>query len=76
MNKDRRNIINTLSSRLDDLKAEIESVMEDEQSYFDNMPQSFQDGEKGERAQAAIDALQEAIDGFDAITSALETATE
>lgn len=76
MNKDRRNIINTLSSRLDDLKTEIESIMEDEQAYFDNMPQSFQDGEKGGRAQAAIDALQEAIDGFDAITSALETATE
>ena len=40
----------------------IEDALDDEQEYFDNMPSSFQDGEKGEAAQEAIDSLQEAID--------------
>jgi predicted RNase H-like HicB family nuclease len=39
-----------------------EDARNDEQDYFDNMPSSFQDGEKGEAAQEAIDSLQEAID--------------
>jgi hypothetical protein len=40
----------------------IEDSLNDEQDYFDNMPESIQNSEKGEMAQEAIDKLQEAVD--------------
>ena len=40
----------------------IEDSLGEEQDYFDNMPESIQNSEKGEMAQEAIDKLQEAVD--------------
>ena len=40
----------------------IEDSLNDEQDYFDNMPEGIQNSEKGEMAQEAIDKLQEAVD--------------
>lgn len=54
---------------LEAMMEELESAQSDEQEYLDNMPESLQGGEKGEAAEAAIDALETAID-------ALETAIE
>ena len=54
MNNARRKEINTLIAELEDLKSRLESVLEEEQEYLDNMPESFQGGEKGEKAQSAI----------------------
>lgn len=77
-----------LNSEIEALQERIESVRDEEQEYHDNMPESFQTGEKGEKAQAAIDALDEAIntceemvstidgDKFDEVVSSLETAKE
>ena len=45
-----------------ELKADLESCQEEEQEAFDNMPEGLQSGDKGERAQAAIDALGIAVD--------------
>ena len=69
MNKDRRKQIDAIIKRLeselapliDEIKQDIENVRDDEQEYYDNMPENLQDGEKGERAQSAIDALENAI---------------
>lgn len=46
---------------LESAKGEIEAVRDEEQEYKDNMPENMQQGEKGERADAAISALEEAI---------------
>jgi prefoldin subunit 5 len=75
MNKERRKAIEALSSRLDELKGEIESLMQEEQEYFDNMPESFQGGDKGATAESAIEALQEAVDACDTAIEALNAAT-
>ncbi|QXV73539.1 hypothetical protein [Rhizobium phage RHph_X2_30] len=76
MNKERRKAIEVLAGKLDELKGDIDTLLQEENDYFDNMPESFQNGEKGERAQAAIDALQEAYDSCEAAFEALNTATE
>lgn len=78
------------ASQLEDVKGELETIRDDEQSYYDNMPESLQGGEKGDKSQEAIDALDEAISGcedfdldaadivsnlgFDDITSKLDDA--
>lgn len=50
MNKERRKAISDLVDRVEELKAEVESLMNEEQEYYDNMPESIQNGEKGDTA--------------------------
>lgn len=49
-----------LEGKLDDLKTQIEAIRDEEQDYLDNMPESLQNSQKAEMAQAAIDALESA----------------
>lgn len=55
MNKQRRKDIEDVRARLEELRDEIEALKNDEEEYYDNMPESFQNGERGEKAQEAID---------------------
>lgn len=64
MNANRRKAIQTCIDQLEALQNEIENHMSDEQEYYDNMPESFQNGEKGETAQNAIDNLESTIDSI------------
>jgi uncharacterized coiled-coil DUF342 family protein len=79
MNKERRNAISNLRAKLDmagvsEIKDELETHRDNEQEYYDNMPESFQDGDKGQAAQAAIDALESAIEALDAALESVEDA--
>ena len=76
MNAERRKAINTAISSLEEIKATIEELQNEEQDYYDNMPESFQSGEKGEKGEAAAGALQEAIDSVDSTIENLNTACE
>jgi uncharacterized coiled-coil DUF342 family protein len=73
--------IEALTALRDELVEAINAISEDEQGYLDNMPDSFRDGDKGEKAQEAIDALSEATTAledidFDAIVGHLDTAAQ
>lgn len=68
MNNARRQRIIAIKARIADLKTiaeaihnDVETIMDDEQEYRDNMPDSLADGEKGEKADAAIDALDQVL---------------
>lgn len=88
MNNTRRKEISAIKDELtahieaiSQLKERLEAVRDEEQEYLDNMPESMQSGEKGERAQSVIDALDSAIDTIDEaasidVESDLETAKE
>ena len=72
MNKDRRKAIAKITDQLDELRGmmdnirqAIEDIKDEEQEYHDNMPEAFQQGEKGDAAQTAIDALDNAAMEFD-----------
>ena len=72
MNKARRKAIDAVAVTLDgiagtiaDAISELEGLRDEEQEYFDAMPESFQSGEKGEIAQTAIDALETAISALE-----------
>ena len=39
----------------------VEAIRDDEQEYFDNMPEGLQGGDKGQVAEAAISQLEEAF---------------
>lgn len=59
---------------MEEAKSIIESVRSDEEDAFGNMPQSFQDGDKGEQMQEGIDALEQCEGGIDEALGFIETA--
>lgn len=68
MNAQRRKTLAALRDRMTELQSQVTTLAEDlqdvcnaEQDYFDNMPESLQDGDKGQKAQAAIDLMENLI---------------
>ena len=74
MNKDRRARIQTLLNKLEDIKEDIDFIKDEEQEYYDNMPENFQMGEKGDKAQEAIDNLDYAYSSIEEVVEYLEEA--
>lgn len=87
MNKQRRKDLDAIAARYRDLiaklgdvgaqfeslKGDLESLRDEEQEYLDGMPESFQDGEKGDKAREAIDGMENAVALIEAITEFCET---
>lgn len=83
MNKERRNQIDGLRTRAEEIRAMIEALKDDlstvhdeEQDYKDNMPESLQGGEKGQKADAAIEALESADQSLDTCLDELQEALD
>lgn len=76
MNNIRRSQIAKLKSQLEEVRDALSDLCTEEQEYYDNMPESIQESEKGDAAQTAADALQSACDEIDSAVSELDTATE
>lgn len=87
MNTQRRKVLADLHKRLDTLRGEfeairdeLESIKDEEQEYYDNMPESFQQGERGQRAEEVIQYLETAYEAmeyfdFDETLGAIDEAT-
>ncbi len=86
MNADRRkrlqaviDQINAAASILESAKGDLEDIKGEEQEAFDNMPESFQQGERGQASESAIDNMDTALDGLpdlDDVVSNIESAME
>ena len=76
MNNTRRKSLRELIEKTEGIKQEIEEIKTEEEEYYNNMPSSVQDGEKGDRAQTVIEYLDEAMtaagDVIEILTSAAE----
>lgn len=53
--------LTVLTGAIEDARDQVEMLRDEEQDYFDCMPESFQGGEKGDQAQEAINELENAI---------------
>lgn len=67
MNKDRRKLIASAHALVDEAKALLEQARDEEQEYFDNMPDSLQEGQRGQQADEVVETLQEMIDDLENI---------
>jgi hypothetical protein len=82
MNKERRakirEVIDILSqfdsAQIEDAISAADAAREEEQDYYDAMPESFQSGEKGELAQQAISYLEAAVSALENVRDSLEEA--
>lgn len=62
MNKQRRDILRQALVALDLAESHVSDSMDDEQSALDNLPESFQDSDRGAAFEDNIDRLNDAID--------------
>ena len=69
MNAKQRKKLQGYVDSLDEIKSNIETMMEDETEKLDNMPEGLQESERGE-------AIQEAIDNLESASSSLEEAID
>lgn len=75
MNKARRLEIQKAMEKLDEAKAMLESCRDEEQDYFDNMPESLQGGDKGQAAENAISLLDDIISNIEDAISQVDDIT-
>lgn len=69
MNNKRRKEISKIVSTLEDVRDRLSEVVDEEQSAFDNMPESIQGSNRGCESEEAIGYLSDALDS---VQSALE----
>ena len=76
MNKVRREELNKALERLYDAQAIVEQCLDEEQDYLDNIPENLQDSERYEKAESAVQALEDTISNIEDAISNIETAGE
>lgn len=71
MNKDRRNKVSDAISSLSNAWNILNSVHDDEQSAFDNCPESLQNSEKGAVMEDWIEVLEDSVDCIETVINDL-----
>lgn len=61
MNAQGRKEIAKHIASLENIKSILESMRDDEEMKYDNMPEGLQESERGDQMQEAIDALENAV---------------
>ena len=76
MNKTRRKTIEEVAYNIENAISELEMCRDEEQMYYDNMPEAFRDSSKGEIADNCITNLDDAItslgEALDYVNSSIE----
>ena len=72
MNKERRTRLSKIVSELEGLLVELDEIKSAEEEAYDSMPESFQNGEKGDAAQEAISAMDDAYGEIESAKDALD----
>lgn len=76
MNAARRKDLETAIDLIEQAKTIVSGCLDEEQEYYDNMPESLQGSDRGSQAEIAINGLDSALAGLDEVTSNIEGATE
>ncbi len=71
MNAKGRKNIKDLIAQLEDIKDHLETMQEEEQDKFDNLPEGLQESERGEAMQEVADSLEEAVSSLEDVISTL-----
>lgn len=74
MNKERRKRIEAIMDALSQAYGELEELRDEEDEAYDNLPENFQEGSRGEAMQEAIDNMETALAAVEEAKDALEEA--
>lgn len=76
MNNDRRKELTKAFGLIEEAKSILEDVAGEERDAYDNMPESMQSSERGEKISENADQLDEAVSSLESAISNIETAQE
>ena len=76
MNKGRRERLKKQLRLLGEMREEIEAIRDEEQEAYDNLPESLQDGERGERLEENIETLDNILENLEPIAEELDELAE
>lgn len=72
MNRDRRKRLGSAFDMVDKAKEILEDVKAEESESYENLPEQFRDGERGEEMQGYMEMLEEAYNYLDDANSVIE----
>ena len=72
MNKNRREKIGKAFELVGTAQEILQAVREEEQEAYENLPDNFRDGEKGEEMQNYMEMIEEAVGYLDDANSVIE----
>lgn len=76
MNRIRRKALAEIQAKIEELQSQLETLMNEEEEYRDNMPENLWGSERYEKADTACDNIGNAMDGLqeaiDYIVEAME----
>ena len=76
MNAPRRKSIQEVIDQLEELKSTIETLMDEEQEAYENLPENLQGSERGEAMSEAADNLDSAYNSMDEVLEYLTAAID
>lgn len=76
MNNIRRKSLTDIKDRIESLKSDLETLLEEENDYLDNIPENMQGGERYEKAENAVSSLENAVSSLEEAMDDIESATE
>ena len=77
MDQERRNRLEIIRNRLDDILSDVKELLDEEEHYRDNLPEESEESDEYEIADAICDDLSDAMDALDdAVNSILSATTE
>lgn len=71
MNKQRRQKIRDVRKEIENCKDNLQKILDEEQDYFDNMPENLQGSVRGSDSEDAIDAMESCIEDLENIIKEL-----
>jgi predicted nuclease with TOPRIM domain len=72
MNNARREALEELQGKLSELKDELECIACEERDYYENMTESLQCSERGEKADECASNLEDGVDSLDTIINNID----
>lgn len=76
MNKNRREEIERATEALREILAILEQCRDEEQEYFDNMPENLQGSDRGQAAEQSASCLDDACSSLDEVIQSCESSVE
>lgn len=71
MNKQRRQKIRDVRKEIENFKESLQKILDEEQDYFDNMPENLQGSMRGTDSEDAIDIMESCIEDLENIINEL-----
>lgn len=76
MNSERRKRLAKICEQLEEIQVEIQAIADEEQECYDNLPESLQYAERGERMSEIVVTLNDAANDMESITENLRETQE